>query len=297
MVLDKLILREKKLAARKRDAEILAEIRKPQEDSEIPDQQNLPTLPRVPGLKLTGNGYADLLMAFEFLHNFGETLGFDMDSLPTLQSLHQALTAENAIEAEEELLSVMTHLLVCAIEDPGIPNPTRHTTLLGQTLKQADITHANVSEILRIYLYAVATGEVRQLSGINLERDPQRSKNADLHSTDPEFCMNSSIGKNCQFYELLHENVRWKLSECLKDKPYVALNPTVKAQILAMLCNDLLLNKAVCKQIDTSLESQAQLKKERYLLDAKIRKFKSLVQRKQRLEQYEKAQALALEKS
>lgn len=39
----------------------------------------------------------------------------DMESLPTLDSLHQALVSENAIEAEEELLSVMTHLLVCAI--------------------------------------------------------------------------------------------------------------------------------------------------------------------------------------
>lgn len=39
----------------------------------------------------------------------------DMESLPTLDSLHQALVSENAVEAEEELLSVMTHLLVCAI--------------------------------------------------------------------------------------------------------------------------------------------------------------------------------------
>jgi hypothetical protein len=54
-------------------------------------------------------------MLFEFLHNFGETLGFDMESLPSLQSLHQALVSENAVEAEDELLSVMTHLLVCAI--------------------------------------------------------------------------------------------------------------------------------------------------------------------------------------
>ncbi|CRL08062.1 CLUMA_CG021126, isoform A [Clunio marinus] len=65
-------------------------------------------------------GLADLLMSFKFLHNFGETLGFDMESLPTLQSLHNALSHENAAEAEDELLSVITHLLVCAIEDPGI---------------------------------------------------------------------------------------------------------------------------------------------------------------------------------
>ncbi|XP_055539532.1 uncharacterized protein LOC129726625 isoform X4 [Wyeomyia smithii] len=295
VILDKLIQREKKLAMRKRDTSILQELRKPQEDSEIGDQTDLPGLPRIPGLKLTGTGFADLLMVFEFLHNFGETLGFgestDMESLPTLQSLHSALTCDNALEAEEELLSVMTHLLVCAIEDPGIPNPGRHTTLLGQTLRQADITHSNVSEILRIYLYAVAIGEVKQQSGINLERERER------HHLPTEEDIKTASDKNRQFYELLSENMRYKLSELLKDKPFVSINPTTKAQILAMLCNDLLLNKAVCRQIEGSLEAQAQLKKERYLLDNKIRKYKMLVARKQRLEQYEKAQAAALEKS
>ncbi|XP_061518779.1 uncharacterized protein LOC1277930 isoform X8 [Anopheles gambiae] len=294
VILDKLIQREKKLVMRKRDTNILAELRKPQEDSEIVDQTVLPSFSRIPGLKLTGTGYADLLMVFEFLHNFGETLGFDMESLPNLQSLHLALTSENAIDAEEELLSVMTHLLVCAIEDPGIPNPGRHTTLLGQTLRQADITHTNVSEILRIYLYAVATGEVKLQSGINLERDRDAPSKHHLVN-DEDFKMCST--KNSQFYELLAENARYKLSELLKDKPFVALNPTTKTEILAMLCNDLLMNKAVCKQIDSSLEAQAQLKKERYLLDNKIRKYKMLVARKQRLEQYEKAQQAALEKS
>lgn len=76
MVLDKLIIRDRKLTARKRDAEILAELRKPQEDSEILNQKEFPSLERLPGLKLTGKALADLLMVFEFLHNFGETLGF-----------------------------------------------------------------------------------------------------------------------------------------------------------------------------------------------------------------------------
>lgn len=76
MVLDKLIIRDRKLAARKRDSEILAELRKPQEDSEIVSQKDFPALERLPGLKLTGQALADLLMVFEFLHNFGETLGF-----------------------------------------------------------------------------------------------------------------------------------------------------------------------------------------------------------------------------
>lgn len=81
MVLDKLIIRERKLAARKRDAEILAELRKPQEDSELVIQKEFPMLERLPGLKLTGKALSDLLMVFEFLHNFGETLGFGKYSI------------------------------------------------------------------------------------------------------------------------------------------------------------------------------------------------------------------------
>lgn len=215
-----------------------------------------------------------------------------MESLPALQSLHNAISQENALEAEDELLSVITHLLICAIEDPGIPNPHRHLTLLGQTLRQADITHQNVSEILRIYLYSVATGEVRQQTGINFERE-KCGKFGDLHQNDTdERQSNQSNSRNNLFYEVLHDNERYKLSESLKDKPYVALNSTVKAQIFAMLCNDLLLNKAVCKQIESGLESQAVLKKERFLLDNKVRKYKSLVVRKQKIEQYEKSQQL-----
>lgn len=157
--------KEKKLEQRRIEMEILAELRKPCEDLEL-DQTPLPEFTRIPRIKLPGKAFGDVLMVFEFLHNFGETLGFDMESLPTLDNLQQALLYNDGTsEAEEELLSVMTHLIVCAIEDPGIPNPARHTTILGQSLRQADITHANLSEILRIYLYANATGEVKALTG------------------------------------------------------------------------------------------------------------------------------------
>ncbi len=35
----------------------------------------------MPGLRLCGEAFANLLMVFEFLHNFGETLGFGKDIL------------------------------------------------------------------------------------------------------------------------------------------------------------------------------------------------------------------------
>lgn len=80
MALDKLIARERRLAHRNRNSELLAELRKPHEDMSIlqdeKEVQDFPELQRVPNMKLTGQGFADLLMVFEFLHNFGETLGF-----------------------------------------------------------------------------------------------------------------------------------------------------------------------------------------------------------------------------
>jgi hypothetical protein len=41
---------------------------------------------------------------------------------------------------------------------------------------------------------------------------------------------------------------------------------------LAFICNELLQNKAVCRQIDQSIENVAQLRKDRWVIDGKIRK-------------------------
>lgn len=304
-LLEKQASKERRMEQRRIDMEILTELRKPCEDLELA-QKPLPEYERIPGMKLSGQAFSDILMVFEFLHNFGETLGFDMESLPSLASLQQACLNES-LEAEEELLSVMTHLLVCAIEDPGIPNPARHTTILGQSLRQADITHANISEILRIYLYANATGEVKTLtgekncsnktclllikkkfSGVHFERDREK-RVADHHQSGNEMAV-TQHGKNATYYEYLHENATWRMSDSLKDKPFLAMNPTEKAAMLAFLCNELLQNKAVIRQIEGSLENVAQLRKERWLLDTKIRKVRMSLNRKMRAEAAEKAQ-------
>lgn len=101
----------------------------------------------------------------------------------------------------------------------------------------------------------------------------------------------TQTGKNATYYELLHDNATWKMSDMLKDKPFLALSPTDKAAILAFICNELLQNKAVIRQIEGSLETVAQCKKEKWLLDAKIRKLRMLHNRKVRSEAVEKAQA------
>lgn len=294
-LLDRLLAKEKKLQLRRKEMELLSELRRPQEDSTLSDQKTLPSLNRIPGLKLPGQAMADILQVFEFIHNFGQTLGFDLESMPTLNTLQLALLSDCCVEAEEELMQVLTQLLVCAIEDPGIPHPGRHTTLLGHAIRMGDITPANISEVLRIYLYANATGEVKSLTGLTAERERER-RVADHHQTDAEMLVTGTNAKNLAYYEHLHGNSTYKLSEMLRDKPFLALNATAKAKVLAFLCNELLQNKSVLKQIDASLDHLNQLKKERYLLDMKIRKVRVLHQRKLRTEQSEKQQALALER-
>ncbi|KAG8229189.1 hypothetical protein J437_LFUL001061 [Ladona fulva] len=285
---EKVASRERRAERRRVEMELVRELKKPVDDMQLRDQKPLPNLERIPNLKLSGQAFSDTLMVFEFLHNFGETLGFDMDSLPSLGSLQKALLNEE--EAEEELLSVMTHLLVCAIEDPGIPNPARHTTLLGQSLRQADITHANLSEILRIYLYANATGEVKALTGLCYERERERDREKResaldaLDSENPDSLAVKPIigGKNSAFFGHLRDNGTWRMSRWLRERPFLSLNPTRKAAILAFICNELLQNKAVLRQIEGAIEGVAQLRRDRWIIEGKIRKLRLLHGRKYR---------------
>ena len=68
--------KERRSETRKLEVEIINEMRKPVEDMALPDSKHLPDLPRIEKLKLCGEAFANILMVFEFLHNFGETLGF-----------------------------------------------------------------------------------------------------------------------------------------------------------------------------------------------------------------------------
>ncbi|XP_043227858.1 bromodomain adjacent to zinc finger domain protein 2B-like isoform X5 [Amphibalanus amphitrite] len=257
MKVERAALKERRREKRLQDAEVIRQLKKPREDMALTDQKPLPELARIPGLRLSGEAFANTLMVFEFLHNFGETLGFDMESLPSLGALQQGLL--NEPDHEEELLSVLTHLVVCAVEDPGIPHPVRHVTCLNQTLRQADITHTALSEVLRIYMFACASGEVKTLTGLcPNQRDPHcRAKNAD-------------------FQDAMDANRTYQMSQWLTEKPYLALNPTEKTEILAHLCNDLLQNKAVLRQIDSTIEVVNTKRKEKWNLDGRLRRMRML---------------------
>ena len=210
--------RERRMEQRKLELEVINEMRKPIEDMSLADHKPLPELKRISGLRLSGEAFANTLMIYEFLHNFGETLGFDMDSLPTMDSL-QVLLDYNGLdtimtllkfqaallydqEAEEELLSVVIHLVVCAIEDPGIPFFTKQLTILGQNLRQADITNTNISEILRIFLTARGQMEVKVMHNAN---PPEM-----LHAKDPRRETMYTPEKIAEYQELLNKTKGYK---------------------------------------------------------------------------------------
>jgi len=69
--------------------------------------------------------------------------------IPTLNNLQQSLINSSS---SRDLNSLCQMLLRIALDDPGIPNPKKALTNLGQKLSEIDITEHTFSEILRIYI-------------------------------------------------------------------------------------------------------------------------------------------------
>ena len=69
--------KERRMETKRMEVEIMAELRRPVEDmSMLSEAKPLPALKRIDNLRVSGEAFANILMVFEFLHNFGETLGF-----------------------------------------------------------------------------------------------------------------------------------------------------------------------------------------------------------------------------
>ena len=74
--------RDKRIELKKLEMEILNEARKPIEDMALDFDQTesaskeLPKFERIQNMCLSGEAFANCMMIYEFLNNFGETLGF-----------------------------------------------------------------------------------------------------------------------------------------------------------------------------------------------------------------------------
>ncbi|XP_074598774.1 bromodomain adjacent to zinc finger domain 2B toutatis isoform X2 [Brevipalpus obovatus] len=236
------LITERRYRKKKLELEIARELRRPVEDMILRRSTSLPVLKRVPGLKLPSKVFAQLLMVHEFLHNFGETLGFDMDSLPSLNTLQKALLNLET-EAEDDIISTLHHLLVCAIDDPG--TPCHVTTVMGQKLRDAQISNFNLSEILKVYFQSFANQY--------LDESPEEN-----HPV-------------INIYNALKTG-----------RPFLSLPAPLKMEILAFLCNELSSNQAIVHQIEDTIESLVQLRKERWHLGCELRKYKAIKLRREK---------------
>ena len=230
---EKRLQHEKKMQKKRLEVELVKELKKPVDDMRLKDLKTLQTLNRIPGMKLAAKPFSDLLMVYEFLNNFGETLGFDMENLMSLNTMQLALLNMEE-DAGEDLIKILQHLLVCAIEDPGLP--VNMTTVMGQKLKDVPINMSNVSEILRLYFLSFV-----------------------LHRKS------AASGREGYIYKSFAGN-----------KHFVSLCPTLKAEILAYLCNELLCNQAIVKQLEDNIETVASLRKDKWTVDCDLRKYKGI---------------------
>ena len=177
-------------------------------------------------------------------------------------------------EAEEELLSVVIHLVVCAIEDPGIPHFQKQLTILGQNLRQADITNTNISEVLRIYLTARGQAEVKLMHN----RIPPEM----LHAKDPRRILEDTPENIQDYNDVLKKTKGYKYAQMISDKSFLSLNPTDKSEIISFICNELLSNKAVVRQIDNNVEAIGKTKKEKFESEAQLKRLKMIQVKKSR---------------
>ncbi|CAH1241995.1 BAZ2B [Branchiostoma lanceolatum] len=220
---EKKLTRERKMEQRRLELQIAKELKKPVEDMQLKEAKPLPVLKRIPGMQLPGNAFADCMMVFEFLHNFGSVLDMDEKDIPTLDEMQQGLLGEE--EAEREVLDMLANLLQCALRDPGVIPGMQSATVLRVPLHDADIDHRNLSEILRLFI-----------QGRNGFQD--------------------------------------EMSQRLETIPFQAHSPTQKAAILAFICNELLCSRAVVGEIDSSIEHMSNLRRDKWIVEGKLRKLR-----------------------
>jgi len=243
-------LNERRIYQKRLEAELIKDIRKSVDDMILKNHKPLATLNRIPGLKLPGKAFADLLMSFEFMYNFGETIGLEIKSLPDINTLQQGLLNLNTW-AEDQLISIMHHLCMFAIKDPRFPY-----TGSTKEIETLESSNEGLSQLLHFYL---------QVMTLNAKT------------------------------EMEHETRLYRLIE---QKYFLSLNATQKAEMLAFICNELLCSQTVTKQMEDTIENVAKLRKDKWVLENELRKFRSIKTKRElqeELEQKAKEAAAAVE--
>lgn len=219
---------ERRMYQKRLEVELIKDIRKPVDDMMLKNQKPLATLNRIPGLKLPGKAFADLLMSYEFLYNFGETVGLEPKEIPDINTLQLGLLNLNTW-AENQFISTLHHLCMFAVKDPRFPY-----TGSTKEIENLDRTNEGLSQLLHFYLQVVT---------LNAKTDME------------------------------HE---YRLYKLIEQKYFLSLNATQKAEMLAFICNELLCSHTVTKQMEDTIENVAKLRKDKWVLENELRKYRAV---------------------
>ncbi|CAF0760101.1 unnamed protein product [Didymodactylos carnosus] len=150
---EKNAIREKKIQQKYMEIVLAKETKKVAEDMILKDLKPLPTLKAVENIRLSVDAFANCLMVIEFLNNFKQILNIPDKAIPTLNCLQQGLLTNIAsAPTTRDINSLCQILLKLALDDPGIPNPKKGLTNLGQKLSEVEINDYTFSEILRLFM-------------------------------------------------------------------------------------------------------------------------------------------------
>ncbi|CAI4224706.1 unnamed protein product [Auanema sp. JU1783] len=124
--------------------------REPIDDLLLTEIRPLPEMQRIPNLQLKGEGFADALMVYEFIKNFGVVLKIDVDSMPPLDEFCAGLAGDLRYSAA--VLDITKVLFTLALEFPGFPVGRKGQNSLGMNMNNYNLTRENFSLVLMQFL-------------------------------------------------------------------------------------------------------------------------------------------------
>ncbi|EOA93122.1 Bromodomain adjacent to zinc finger domain protein 2A, partial [Anas platyrhynchos] len=229
---DKGLLAQRRLEERRQQQLILEEMKKPTEDMCLGDHQPLPAFSRIPGLVLPSHAFSNCLTVVEFLQSYGKVLGFD----PAKDVPSLCMLQEGLLGVGDSAGEVQDLLLSCWCPCFVFFFPFLLTP-------PRSLTPLLAPQSLKIL------GE--KVSEISLNRDTV---------SEVLRCFLTAYGAEDE------------LCEGLRTKPFQALPPDKKAAILAFLVNELNSSTLIINEIDKTLESMANYRKSKWIIEGRLRR-------------------------
>ncbi|KRZ79721.1 Bromodomain adjacent to zinc finger domain protein 2B [Trichinella papuae] len=158
------VMREEQKLLKSNEKEVkVRQIRVPVEDTEVEHAKPLPEFTPIKHLQLDSSAFADLLMVMQFVTTFGHVLNIRKSDIPSLATMHAGLL--NNPPDQQAVVNLTKTLLSLLLEYSNLPTGASAVrTCTGVTLKDATVTDANYSELLRLFFTSREDTSCQQLA-------------------------------------------------------------------------------------------------------------------------------------